>query len=621
MTAGAAGESAVRSLWRFHGYGRPHLRILGAGIGLRVAEMLADLAQPWPLVMIVDNVIGHRPVRGVMAAVLAPVRPSPILLLSVAAAATVLLGAASGLFDYLGDRVMNSAGERITASIRSDLFAHLQRLPLSFHDRSSLGELTSRLTMDTDRIDDALVDVFSTLLPAILTVAGLLIVTMLVDWRLGLLALATVPVLLVVITRYARLTRAAARARRASRGALTAQATEVLSGIRTVLALGGQEVHDRAFEAGNQATLAAGLRSVDVVARFTPLVEICTQAGTAALLWVGAWGVLHHSWSLGVLLVVMAYVRTMLKPLRSLSRLSLTLAQGAAAADRVTAVLAEPRSVLSPVMPGTVDPRRAPSSRARGDLDLREVTVDYGRGPVLEAAFLTVPAGGRVALVGANGAGKSSVLSLIAGLYPPVEGEVLLDGVPLPLWPAGWLREQLAVVPQDTFLFSGTLWENIRYGRTGCSDDDVLAAAERALVLEFACHLPGGLQAHLGDRGAGLSGGQRQRVAIARALLRDAPVVLLDEPTSDLDPEAERVVVRALCTLMAGRTVVMATHRPALLDLAGRVVTVRDGRIVEVGTAAAAPDPAVHLPGRPVRRPSASARRMREELTAIFQGG
>ncbi len=381
--------------------------------------------------------------------------------------ATVPLGAASGLFDHLGDRVMNSAGERITASIRSDLFAHLQRLPLSFHDRSSLGELTGRLTTDTDRIDDALVDVFSTLLPAILTVAGLLIVTMLVDWRLGLLALATVPVLLVVITRYARLARAAARARRASRGALTAEATEVLSGIRTVLALGGQEVHDRAFEAGNQATLAAGLRSVDVVARFTPLVEICTQAGTAALLWVGAWGVLHHSWSLGVLLVVMAYVRTVLMPLRSLSRLSLTLAQGAAAADRVTAVLAEPLSVLSPGMPGTVDPARRPRPGPAATSTCATSPSTTVGGPVLEGACFAVPAGGLVATGGRQR--RRQVVGALADRrpLPPGGGRgAARRGA------AAAVARRLAARaargrPQDTFLFSGTLWENIRYGRTG----------------------------------------------------------------------------------------------------------------------------------------------------------
>jgi ABC-type multidrug transport system fused ATPase/permease subunit len=273
----------------------------------------------------------------------------------------------------------------------------------------------------------------------------------------------------------------------------------------------------------------------------------------------------------------MAYVRNLLKPLRSFSRLSLTLAQGAASADRVAAVLAEPRSPLAPERSASPQPGATAPPRARGTIELRGVDLDYGRGPVLRHASLTVRAGERVALVGANGVGKSSVIALLAGLYQPAAGAVLLDGQPLHQVAPGWLRDQLAVVPQETFLFSGTLRENITYGRTRASDAAVRDAADRALVLDFARDLPHGLDTLLGDRGAGLSGGQRQRVAIARALLRNAPVVLLDEPTSDLDPEAERVVVRALRSLMEGRTVVMATHRPALLDLADRVLTIVDG--------------------------------------------
>ncbi len=577
LTTGAAS-----SLWRFRAYGRPHLRVLWLGIGLRIGEMAADLAQPWPLAILVDNVVGHRPLHGVSATLLRGFNGSATALLTAAVTASLLLALASGLFDYLGDRVMNGAGERMTAAIRTDLFAHLQRLPLRFHDRNALGELTSRLTVDTDRIDDALVDVFSTLLPGALTVSGLLAVTILVDWRLGLITLAGLPVVLVVIARYTRLTRAAARARRDAEGRLSGQAAEVLSGIRTVLALGGQEVHDRAFAEGNRGTLATGLRSVDVIARFTPLVEIAAAVGTAALLWVGTWGVLDGAWTLGVLLVVMAYVRNMLKPLRSLSRLSLTLAQGAAAADRVTAVLAEPLSPLAPGPSVSPVPGAPAHSRAHGRIELRGVDLDYGRGSVLRQATLTVEAGERVALVGANGVGKSSVIGLLAGLYEPAAGTVLLDGVPLQEMAPGWLREQLAVVPQETFLFSGTLRENIRYGSATASDDAVVEAADRALVLDFARELPRSLDTRLGDRGAGLSGGQRQRVAIARALLRDAPIVLLDEPTSDLDPEAERVVVRALRSLMEGRTVVIVTHRPAMLELADRVLTVENGHIREL---------------------------------------
>ncbi|HEX3605290.1 MAG TPA: ABC transporter ATP-binding protein [Candidatus Dormibacteraeota bacterium] len=584
-------SGAARSLWRFRAYGRPHLRVLWLGIGLRIGEMAADLAQPWPLAIIVDTVVGGRPLHGVSASLLGWANGSSTALLTAAVAASLLLALGSGLCDYLGDRIMNGAGERMTAAIRGDLFAHLQRLPLAFHDRIALGELTSRLVVDTDRIDDALVDVFSTLLPGALTVSGLLAVTVLVDWRLGLITLAGVPVVLLVVARYTRLTRAAARARRAAEGNLSGQAAEVLVGIRTVLALGSHDVHDQAFAEGNRATLSTGLRSVDVVARFTPLVEVAAAIGAAGLLWAGTWGVLHGAWTLGVLLVVMTYVRNLLKPLRSLSRLSLTLAQGAAAADRVGAVLSEP---LSPAAPANASPaaRADLPRRARGDLELRHVDLDYGRGTVLRGASLRVAAGERVALVGPNGVGKSSVVALLAGLYHPTAGMVSLDGRPLRDLPAGWLRDQLAVVPQETVLFSGTLAENIGLGRPGASVADIRDAADRALVLDFARDLPQGLDTLLGDRGSGLSGGQRQRVAIARALLRDAPVVLLDEPTSDLDPEAERVVVRALRGLVAGRTVVMVTHRPALLDLAQRVLTVEGGDLVDAGDL-----PDLDLPG------------------------
>ncbi|HVS42993.1 MAG TPA: ABC transporter transmembrane domain-containing protein, partial [Candidatus Dormibacteraeota bacterium] len=202
---------AARSLWRFRDYGRPHLRVLGLGILMRIGEMLADLGQPWPLALIVDNVVGQRPLHALSASLLGGLDRSSTTLLTAAVVASLVLAVASGVCDYLGDRVMNGAGERMTAAIRADLFAHLQRLPLGFHDRNALGELTSRLTVDTDRIDDALVDVFSTLLPGALTVSGLLAVTVLVDWRLGLVTLASVPVVLVVISRYTRLTRAAAR--------------------------------------------------------------------------------------------------------------------------------------------------------------------------------------------------------------------------------------------------------------------------------------------------------------------------------------------------------------------------------------------------------------------------
>lgn len=574
MTAEGAGM--IYYLRRFGTYGRPFLGLLSLGVVLRIGELLADLAQPWPLAVIVDSVLGSHPLGGVLAPALQPFGGSRTSLLTAAVIASVVLAAISAALDYLGDRIMNGAGERVTAAIRTDLFVHLQRLPLAYHDRHPIGELVSRVSVDTSRIEDALVDIFSTLLPGVLTIVGLFAVMLAVSWQLGLVAMASVPLVAFTIYRYSRLTRQAARAVRQREGVLAAQVTEALVGIRTVQALGRYDVHDKVFMERNRRTLGAGLRAVDLRARFTPLVELSTAAGTGLLLWVGAWGVLHGAWTLGLLLVVLTYVRNLLKPIRSLSRLSLTLSRGSASAERVAAMLDEPR-LPSP----TCAPARL-AKRARGHIELRNVCFGYDRGSVLDGIDLAIRPGEKVAIVGPNGAGKSSILALMARLYDPEQGDVLLDGVPVRQVPLPWLRSQVAVVLQDTFLFSGTLWQNIAYGKLGARRQEILDASRHALVDDFVSRLPEKFNTLLGDRGIGLSGGQKQRIAIARALLVDAPVVLLDEPTSGLDLAAEQVVVRALRELMQGRTVVMVTHRPALLALADRIVRIENGMLHEV---------------------------------------
>jgi ABC-type multidrug transport system fused ATPase/permease subunit len=556
---------------------------------LRIAELVTDLVQPWAILIVVDSVLGSAPVSGPLGRVVVPFDGSPQALLAAAVVAAFLLTVASAAFDYLGDLVMNGAGERITAEIRCDLFAHLSRLPLVYHDTQSVGELASRVSADTDRIEDALVDLFSTVVPGSLSLIGYVMMMLAVNWKLGLVGLASVPILAVTIARYSRLTRQAARERRAREGQLSGFVAETLTGIRAVHALGRHDVHDERFAGVNQDTMKAGLRAVDVRARFTPLVEVAASIGAAALLWVGAKGVMSGSWTLGLLLVELSYANSMLRPIKALSRLSLTLSTGAASAERVQSVLDEPSSIPRAEPPergsheelGFHVPGRPPPVQLGGALELRDVTFGYGRRPVLQGASLRVMPGERVGLVGPNGAGKSTVLALLARLYEPTDGAILFDGRPAAGLSLPTLRRQLAVVLQDTFLFSGSVWDNLAYGRPDAAPEEIVEAAERALVADFALALPNGYDTQLGDRGIGLSGGQRQRIAIARALLRDAPIVLLDEPTSALDLDAEQVVVEALTRLMEGRTVVMATHRPALLDLADRVCEVMCGAIVE----------------------------------------
>jgi ABC-type multidrug transport system fused ATPase/permease subunit len=554
----------LRQLWRFRNYGRAELRSLVLGTAMRGCELVADLAAPWPLALVIDGLLRGNTSGGVLPFVADWFGGSAVAQLLVAAVAVLVITTLSGLFDYLGDRIMNSAGERITSRIRTDVFSYIDRLPMGFHDRQSIGELTTRVIQDTGRIQDSLVDLFSTFIPALLTLAGTAAVLVALDWRLGLIGLCVAPLVFRAAMHYARLTRRVARQRRAAVGTLTGFVTESLQGMRTIHAFGSQDSQEQRFGQGNRDVLGLGLRSVDLSAQFSPVLQVISAFGTAALLFVGGYGALHGWWQVGVLVVATTYLKNMVSPMKSLAKLAPSFTQGAASAERVAAILDQPRDHLLPEagLPG----------RVAGEIELRHVELDYGRGPVLWDLSLAIHAGERVALLGENGSGKSTTLSLMGGLYRPTSGEVLLDGLSVPDVPEPWLHGQVAMVLQETFLFSGTLVDNLRYGRREATDEEVARVAEAALVTEFAQDLPDGLQTKISTGGIGLSGGQRQRVGIARALLVDSPVVLLDEPTVGLDAHAEEVVVQALTRLMEGRTVVMTTHQPALTSLATRSI-------------------------------------------------
>jgi ATP-binding cassette subfamily B protein/subfamily B ATP-binding cassette protein MsbA len=584
----------LRQLWRFRGYSRAELRSLLLGVVMRACELVADLAAPWPLALVIDDLLKGDKKSGVLHKVADFFGGSAVAMLSIAAVAVLVITVLSGVFDYLGDRFMNGAGERITSRIRADVFSYLERLPQDYHDHQAIGELTSRVVTDTGKIEDSLVDLFSTLVPGVLSLVGTAAVLISVDWRLGLITLCAAPLVFLTAVRYARLTRVNSRRRRAAVGTLTGFVTESLQGIRTVHAFGNQEVQDERFGTSNSKVLNIGLRGVDLSARFTPMLESVAALGTAVLLWVGGYGVLHNWWSVGLLVVVTNYLNNMLKPMKDLAKLLPSFTQGAASAERIAAILDQPAAHMGSEQ-GLPD-------RVRGEIELREVGLDYGRGPVLTGLNLTVHAGERIALLGDNGAGKSTTMSLIGGLYRPTQGQALLDGLSVPDLPEHWLHQQVAMVLQDTFLFSGTLTDNLRYGRPEATDEEVARVADAALVTEFADQLPDGLNTVLAAGGVGLSGGQRQRVGIARALLVDAPVVLLDEPTVGLDVTAEELVVRALTRLAEGRTVIMTTHQPALTRLATRTVYLHRGGVLEEAP-----------PRPPGRRPAGAALAERTE--------
>ncbi|MDT7628707.1 MAG: ATP-binding cassette, subfamily bacterial [Pseudonocardiales bacterium] len=563
----------LRELWRFKDYARPERAPLLGGVAMRGLELAADLAAPWPLALVIDDLLKGDKKSGVLHHVAQWFGGSAVAMLIVAAVSVLLITAASGLFDFLGDKLMNGAGERMTSKIRSDVFGYVERLPMAYHDKQTIGELTSRVVSDTSRIESSLLDLFTDLIPAVLTLVGTAAVLLSVSWQLGLIGLCVAPLVYITALHFARLTRRNARRKRAASGDLTGFVTESLQGIRTTHAFGNQARQDELFGTSNEKLLRLGLISVDLSARFSPALQTVSALGTAGVLYVGGYGALHGWWQVGILVVVTTYLKNMLSPMKTLAKLAPSFTQGAASAERIAAILDQPAEHLGI--------GEALPARVSGRLELCNVGLDYGRGPVLDGLNLVIDAGERIALLGDNGAGKSTTMSLIGGLYRPTSGQVLLDGFSVPDLPEHWLHQQIAMVLQDTFLFAGSLADNLRYGRPDATDEEVARVAEAALVSEFADRLPNGLDTTVATGGVGLSGGQRQRVGIARALLVDAPVVLLDEPTAGLDVTAEELVVQALTYLVKGRTVIMTTHQPALTRLATRTVHLRRGGRIE----------------------------------------
>jgi subfamily B ATP-binding cassette protein MsbA len=568
----------LRAAWRFRRFLKPYRLALGLGAVLVMAGIVADLAQPWPLKVIIDGAITHKPQHSWLAHVIqgSAQRPEAIVLRSLAA--LVLLVTMSALLQFVSDYLMSGAGQRVMMDIRNELFAHLQRLSLSFHSRQRVGDLTSRLSGDMNRLQDMLVAIFDTLIPNVVMLVGLASVMLVIDPGFGLLALSIAPLLFVVTYRYTLRIRRASRAAREAEVDLASHANETLASILAVQAFNREGYEDQRFAVRSHEALGAGLLAIRLKASFTPLIDVVSLLGTLIVTYFGVRRVLDGSMTLGLLIVFLAYLNSLYKPMRALSKLAYLVSRGVVSAERVLEALELDERV----------PERA-GARAvllRGAVEFRDVTFRYlpDRAPVLEHVSLRVEAGERVGVVGATGAGKSTFLSLVSRFYDPESGAVLVDGIDVRDLRLSSLRSQVSLVLQEPILFHGSILDNIRYGAPNATVDAVLEVAEAAHVTEFLDELPDGLFTDIGERGASLSGGQRQRIAIARALLLRAPIVILDEPTTGLDAVSERLVLDGLTRLSAGRTTFVISHRAAPLVGVDRTIRVSGRRATEVKT-------------------------------------
>ncbi len=554
----------IRAVARFRNSIRPCRRALALGAVLTVLQVGFDLAQPWPLRWVVDGVLTADP------------RPADTnLRVGLAVLSLVGLVGVGSVVNYWATRLLSSAGLHIAADLRLRVLSHLQKLSLSYHGRQRVGDLTARVTSDVASTQDMIVQVLSVLLPSTALVAGMFVVMLAIDPLFTGLALLVTPVLAMMTHRSRTELRMAARQVRKSDGAIASAAAEDLSAVHLVQAFTLETDRMTRFVWLTQDSLAAGLRSVRLQARFSPMVDLAGACSVAIVLWFGAQRVLSGHLSLGVLLVFLSYLGSLYKPIKALSKLAQVVTKGAAAAERIGDVLDTEAEIRDE--PGAV------ARRLRGGIELRQVGFSYGREPVLEDISFTVAPGETVALVGPTGAGKSTVASLIPRLLDVDRGAVLVDGLDVRQHELVSLRRQVSMVLQDTVLLEGTLWDNIVCGQQA-TRRQVQRAVDLALVSEFAARLPDGLDTRIGERGANLSGGQRQRVAIARAILRDAPIIILDEPTSALDANSEQLLVAALANLPAGRTRIIIAHRLSTVRDADRIMVLSQGRLVESGS-------------------------------------
>src|SRR2546426_8919542 len=490
-----------------------------------VLDAFLTVFRPWPLKVVIDRVLSHKPSRvPFLHAWLDSAPFSRMEILYGACAATLLIAVLTGVLTYYFTRTMGAVGQHFVFTIRRDLFAHLQRLSLRFHNCQRRGDLITRLTTDIQAIQDLIANGIIVLGSNAFLIAGMLVLMFWLNWQFALAALSVTPLLFWVVFRYTRRIRVAARQARANTGLLASLAQETLSSIQIVQGLAQEEQQDDRFRAQSRSGLQAYLESVRYQARVAPLVDVLAAVGLAIVMWLGATPAPAGVLTTGDLVIFFAYITNLYSPIKALARLSYTYSKASVGAERIAEVM----RVRSEVR----DRKRArPAPPLRGRIEFRDVSFEYETGrTVLSHINLAIAPGEKIAIVGATGTGKSTLVSLVPRFYDPSEGEVRIDGQDIRNYALQSLREQISLVLQDQLLFSGTIRENIAFGRPGAGDEEIAAAAVTANADEFIHRLPEGYEALVSERGTTLSGGQKQRIAIARALLRGGPILILDEP-------------------------------------------------------------------------------------------
>jgi ATP-binding cassette, subfamily B, bacterial len=554
-------------------YLRPYWLTFVLALGQLFFISALELLKPWPLKIIIDNVLSGSPVPWAFA----PSWSSESLLVWACTGLVVvylLLGGLRLLNDYTTIRI----GQSMVNDLRRDLYSHIQRLSLSFYRRQQIGDLMYRITADTMGIQTLTMNGLFAILSASVLLTGMLIVMLWVDWYLTLLAMAVCPALFCAIALLNKKISSAATEARQKGSTVYSVVQRTLSGMRVIQAFTKEEDEGRRFLQASTESLAADLRLYNLQNFYYAVVNLTIAAGTATILWLGARRVLTGDLSIGEIVIFTSYLASLYAPLNSIFQ-TYGLVQSAKVGVRRAFEILESEESL---------PEGSRVFRpigARGEISFKDVSFGYEAShPVLKKINLHIAAGKKIAIVGPTGAGKSTLVSLLPRFYDPQSGCVKIDGVDIREFQLKSLRRKIAMILQPPVVFPLTIRENIAYGRPDASIEEIVAAAQVAQVHDFVQQLPDKYDTVVSEQGSTLSEGQKLRLTIARGILLNAPILILDEPTSSVDSETEALIMEGLDELMTGRTTFIIAHRLSTVRQADLILVVRDGQIVEQGT-------------------------------------
>lgn len=552
----------------------PRRKGLAFALVVLLLETAASLAQPWPLALTIDYVLSGEPLPAFIPNSIA----DPAMLLAGIALLTVLIFAATRSLAAFRRYLLQKLGQETVFDMREALYGKVHALGLDFHGKRRTGDTITRVTSDVKEVRTLLVDSVIEVFSSVLILLGMMAIMFWMNWQLTLLALATVPFLFIAVGRYRKALIERMQVVRAKEGAIASVVQEAITGIRAVKIFGREDEEMERFRTESEESLRASIGSSAIEARFSIFLGVVGGAGTALVTYFGARQVLSGGLSVGDLTVFVAYLGLFLSPLWALSRQANQIGKSLVSGERVMELLRSDPTVKE-------SPYAAPAPVLAGNVAFEDVHFAYDDGErVLRGASFVVEAGSRVALVGASGSGKTTLTSLIARLYDPQSGRVMIDGHDIRDFTIKSLRGNITFVPQEPMLFRASVAENIAYGKPGATMDEISYAADLAGAKGFIESLPEGYGTIIAERGESLSGGQRQRISIARAMLRESPLLILDEPSAGLDAEAAAAVEESWRSLTENRATFVIAHELRLVRSVDRIFFVADGRVAEAGT-------------------------------------